>query len=192
MLGHIYFIMGISGAGKGTLVKNIKDLSLDNLIFPLSYTTREKRVGEIEGDHYTFISRKDFIHFIDEWEFLEYALVHERDYYWTKYKDVMQDGVEEWKIVIKELDLNGLKKLKTERPELDSLYSTVFLNIPKELLRSRIEVRGIFMSDEEYEKRIKSSIFEEEELMKYCDYLIDATLSPNEVVEKFLEIIEKI
>jgi dephospho-CoA kinase len=88
--------------------------------------------------------------------------------------------------------LNGLKKLKTERPELDSLYSTVFLNIPKELLRSRIEVRGIFMSDEEYEKRIKSSIFEEEELMKYCDYLIDATLSPNEVVEKFLEIIEKI
>jgi guanylate kinase len=66
MLGHIYFIMGISGAGKGTLVKNIKDLSLDNLIFPLSYTTREKRVGEIEGDHYTFISRKDFIHFIDE------------------------------------------------------------------------------------------------------------------------------
>jgi guanylate kinase len=189
MSGHIYFIMGISGAGKWTLVKNIKDLLLDNLVFPLSYTTREKRAGEIDGDHYTFISRESFLQSIDDDEFLEYAIVHERDYYGTKKRDVLDNGVGEWKIVIKELDFNGLKKLKQENPELDSLYSAVFLNIPKEMLQSRIDTRGIFMSDEEYEKRIKSSIFEEEELMKYCDYVIDATLSPEEVVEKFLEIV---
>jgi|GEM_PF-1064064 len=59
------------------------------------------------------------------------------------------------------------------------------------MLQSRIDTRGIFMSDEEYEKRIKSSIFEEEELMKYCDYVIDATLSPEEVMESFLEIVNK-
>ncbi len=190
MSGHIYFIMGISGAGKWTLVKNIKDLSLDNLVFPLSYTTREKRSWEIDGDHYTFISRESFLQSIDDDEFLEYAIVHERDYYGTKKRDVLDNGVDKWKIVIKELDFNGLKKLKQENPELDSLYSAVFLNIPKEMLQSRIDTRGIFMSDEEYEKRIKSSIFEEEELMKYCDYVIDATLSPEEVVEKFLEIVE--
>ncbi len=190
--GHIYFIMGISWAGKWTLAHNVKNLNLwDNFVFPLSYTTRERRVGEIQGEHYSFISREDFIHSIDKWEFLEYALVHERDYYGTKYQDVMEDGVEEWKIVIKELDLNGLKKLKQERPELDEFYSAIFLNIPKEMLRSRIEVRGVFMSDEEYEKRLNSSIFEEEELMKYCDYVIDATLSPEEVVERFLEIVER-
>jgi len=115
--------------------------------------------------------------------------VHQKDYYGTKYKDVIENGIKKGKFVVKELDLGGLKKLKTENPELDSLYSAVFLNIPKAMLRQRIEARGVFMSDEEYQRRLSSALLEEEALMKYCDYSIDATLSPEEVVEKFLEIV---
>ena len=102
---------------------------------------------------------------------------------------MIEEGIKKGKIVVKELDLGGLKKLKTEKPELDSLYSAVFLNIPKNMLRQRIESRGLFMSDEEYERRLSSALLEEEELMKYCDYTIDATLSPEGVMEKFLELV---
>ena len=68
-------------------------------------------------------------------------------------------------------------------------YSTVFLNIPKEKLKERIEKRGVFMSDEDYANRMKSAQIEEEELAKYCDIVIDATLSQEEVLQEFLKII---
>lgn len=187
--GHIYFIMGISWAGKGTLVRNIRAFKRDDFHFPCSYTTREIRPWEVDGEAYNFIHRDKFLHSISKDEFIEYALVHQKDYYGTKYKDVIENGIKKGKFVVKELDLGGLKKLKTENPELDSLYSAVFLNIPKAMLRQRIEARGVFMSDEEYQRRLSSALLEEEALMKYCDYSIDATLSPEEVVEKFLEIV---
>ena len=187
--GHIYFIMGISWAGKGTLVRNIRALKRDDFHFPCSYTTREIRPWELDGEAYNFVHRDDFLTAITDDEFIEYALVHKKDYYGTKYKDVIEEGIKKGKIVVKELDLGGLKKLKTEKPELDSLYSAVFLNIPKNMLRQRIESRGLFMSDEEYERRLSSALLEEEELMKYCDYTIDATLSPEGVMEKFLELV---
>lgn len=86
------------------------------------------------------------------------------------------------------MEINGLKKLRSERPEFDPYYSTVFLNIPKEKLKERIEQRGVFMSDEEYQNRMNSAMIEEEELKDLCDFVIDATLPPDAVVEAFLKI----
>lgn len=190
--GHIYFIMGIAGSGKGTLIANLRKVEGKNLYFPLSYTTREKRPGEEHGKWtYYFISRWEFLEAVNNAEFLEYAFVHQLDYYGTKLQDVYDHGIKEWKIVIKELEVHGLKKLRSERPKFDTHYSTIFLNIPKEKLKDRIEQRGVFMSDEEYQNRVNSSIFEEEELKELCDYIIDATLSPQQVVEEFLKIIEQ-
>jgi guanylate kinase len=97
--------------------------------------------------------------------------------------------VKKGKVVIKETDLKGLKMIREEHPDFDTFYSVVFLNIPKEKLSERIEQRGVFMSDEEYTHRMKSAEIEEEELCRICDYQIDATLSPEQVLEKFLEIV---
>jgi dephospho-CoA kinase len=80
--------------------------------------------------------------------------------------------------------------LRAERPEFDTFYSTIFLDIPKEKLRERIDQRGLPMSDEEFQNRMNSSIFEEEELRELCDFQIDATLSPEKVLEIFLEIVK--
>jgi dephospho-CoA kinase len=47
------------------------------------------------------------------------------------------------------------------------------------------------MSDEDYKNRMASAEIEEEELSKIADYIIDATLSPDQVLEQFLKIMEK-
>ncbi|MDD3646650.1 MAG: hypothetical protein PHH06_04580 [Candidatus Gracilibacteria bacterium] len=189
-MGHIYFIMGVSGAGKGTLINNLKKSDLD-LYIPLSYRSRAIRENEINGVDSHFISKGEFFHQIEAGEFLEYAIVHETDYVGTKYEDVINKGINLGKTVVKELDINGLKRLKKERPAFDSSYTTIFLNIPTEILRERIEKRGALMRDEELERRINSAIMEEEEARKLCDYLIDATKSEIEVLEEVFKIIKK-
>lgn len=189
--GHIFFVMWIAGSGKGTLIKNLRENGREDLYFPLSYTTRPMRPGEVHGKGtYYFVTRWDFLQGVENSEFLEYAFVHQMDYYGTKMFDVYDEGVKKWKTVVKELEIHGLKKLRSERPEFDLYYSTVFLNIPKEKLKERIEQRWVFMSEEEYQNRINSSVFEEEELKELCDYVIDATLPPEEVVQAFLKIVD--
>lgn len=44
------------------------------------------------------------------------------------------------------------------------------------------------MSDEEYQNRMNSAMIEEEELKHLANFVIDATLSPEEVLEQFLDI----
>ncbi len=190
-MGHIFFIMWVSWAGKGTLITAIKELKIENIHIPLSYKTRPIRENEKNGVDAWFISREDFFAWVQSGVFLEYALVHELDYYGTKYEDVFQNGVEKWKIVIKELDIIWLEELRKNKPELDEKYTTIFLNIPENILKKRIEQRGVFMSNEELQKRIGSALMEEQKAKEMCDYIIDATKSPQEVLFEVMQIIKK-
>lgn len=89
--GHIYFIMGIAGSGKGTLISNLKKLEREDFYFPLSYTTRAIRPNEVSGKGtYHFITQGEFLQSIEASEFLEYAIVHQGGYYGTKMKDVYE------------------------------------------------------------------------------------------------------
>ncbi len=189
--GHIYFILGIAWSGKGTLIENIRNQQEISLYTPLSYKTREIRPNEVNGRDSFFISKAEFYSSVEKGEFLEYALVHNADYYGTKYEDVIEKWVHQWKYVVKEIDINGLQKLKSEHPEFDSLYSTIFLNIPLAKLPERIEQRGVFMSDDELKRRLVSAEIEEEEISKICDFKTDATLSPQEVLEAFLSFVKQ-
>ena len=59
--GFLLVISGPSGAGKGTVVKEIMKRD-SNLKLSVSATTRQPRKGEQHGKEYNFITR-DFIHF---------------------------------------------------------------------------------------------------------------------------------
>ncbi len=186
--GHIYFIMWVSGAGKGTLIGWLKQKDL-NLHIPLSYKSRKKRDFEVDGVDSYFISVEDFQKQIKQKKFLEYALVHWVDYYGTKYDDVILNGIEKNKIVIKELDVLWLIRLIDEKPELRKNYTTIFLNIPVSKLRDRIKKRGDNITEEELNRREKSAKMEEEEARKLCDYMLDATQTPEKVLKEVLDII---
>jgi len=184
--------MGISGSGKGTLISNIEAGAFPDIHIPLSYKTRPRRENEKNGIHAHFISKEQFFQDVKNGDFLEFALVHDLDYYGTKLADVLDNGVYQWKIVIKELDVNGLESLRTEHPELYSLYTTIFLYIPDDVLVKRIEERGAFMSDEELQKRLASALYEEHKAVEICDYIIDATQSKEAVLKEVLEIMKLI
>jgi|TARA_Y100001960_G_C14289374_1_gene640762 hypothetical protein len=42
---------------------------------------------------------------------------------------------------MKELDMNGLEKLLSEKPDFSKNYTTIFLNIPSSILQERLESR---------------------------------------------------
>lgn len=189
--GHIFFIMWISGAWKWTLIKNLKKLNLENFHFPLSYKSRPIRHHETNGVDAYFITKEEFEKWIENHEFLEYAIVHETDYYGTKYTDVLENGIDKWYNVVKELDYHGLKRLLKEKPELRPHFTTIFLDIPVDKLEERIQKRWDKITKEELERRKKSALVEEAELSKLADYEIDATLAEEKVVEEFLKIVKK-
>lgn len=189
--GHIFFIMGVSGSGKGTLIKNLQTQKIKNLHIPPSYKTRDMRPWEVNGKDAHFVSVENFLQSIETEEFLEYAILYEgNDYYGTKYEDVLKNGIHKWYTVLKEIDINGLKRLQKEHPELRPNYTTIFLDIPSHILEERILSRWENMNKEELQRRIETATKESEVSEELCDYLIDATQSPEEVLEEVLAIIE--
>ncbi len=189
--GHIFFIMWVSWAGKWTLINNLKKQDLD-LHIPLSYKSRKKREFETHWVDSYFISVSEFRKAIENWEFLEYAIVHGKDYYWTKYDDVVLNGIEKSKIVIKELDILWLEKLREQNPSFSENYTTIFLNIPVEKLSQRIATRGDNITVDQLQAREESAIMEEKKARQICDHIIDATQSIEQVLEQVLSIITNV
>lgn len=54
-------MVGPSGAGKSTLVKHLMNVAKEQFIFSISSTTRQPREGEVNGVHYHFISKEEFM-----------------------------------------------------------------------------------------------------------------------------------
>ena len=53
-------IVGPSGAGKGTLMEAVLKKYREKFGFSVSYTTRPKREGEVNGKHYHFVDHETF------------------------------------------------------------------------------------------------------------------------------------
>lgn len=191
MIGHIFFIMWVSGAGKWTLISSIQTLGREDIYIPLSYKTREKRVWEIHGVDAWFVSKEEFMVWVENGEFLEYALVHNMDYYGTKYEDVFQFWLDMWHMVLKELDIKWLQKIQKEWKLAPDLYTTIFLDIPTEMLSQRIELRWEKLNEVQLKNRMESATFERKHALKMCDYTIDAKKTSQEIFLEVMEIIHK-
>ncbi len=190
---HIFFIMWISGSGKWTLIKNLKNADIKEKHIPLSYKTRPIREHETDWVDSYFISREEFEKSIKNKEFLEYAIPYDwNDYYGTKYVDVIDNWIKKSRNVIKEIDINWLKRLKKQRPELSDFYSTIFLDIPDSIVKQRIEKRWESMEKDDFERRKHAAKMEKDESRKECDYIIDATKTEIEVLDEALKIINTI
>ena len=67
----MFVITGTSGAGKGTLVKELLR-RVPEVQLAVSATTRERRPGEQEGREYWFLSQEEFAERLERGEFLEH------------------------------------------------------------------------------------------------------------------------
>ncbi len=190
MNGHLYFISWVSGSGKGTLRTNLKNQQIDKLEFLKSYVTRKMRPGEINGDTYCFISKEKFEQAIKNDEFLEYELVHKIAYYGTK-KQEIDDGLKQWKILMKEIDTKGLKQIIKKYPDFKSSYTSFFLDVPNSEIKRRYLERHPDGCEFDIQNRLESASLERKQAQKYYDYIIDATQSPEKVLKDVLKIMKK-
>jgi len=115
----VFIISAPSGSGKSTLVNRL--MAADrNLIFSVSYTTRQPRGTEVDGQQYHFISRAEFEARIANDEFLEHAEVF-GNYYGT-HCGILEQGRKEGKDVVLDIDVQGARQLKQKIPDAVSIF----------------------------------------------------------------------
>lgn len=69
--GILVVISGFSGAGKGTIMKEL--VKRYDYHLSISATTRKARTGEVHGKDYYFHTREEFQQMIEQSELIEWA-----------------------------------------------------------------------------------------------------------------------
>ena len=134
--GLLIVFSGPSGVGKGTIRKLFFDRPDLNLDFSVSMTTRQPRVGEVDGVDYFVVTEEEFKKSIENDEFLEHA-EFVGSYYGTP-KAYVEKLRNEGKNVLLEIEVQGALMVREKMP--DAL--TIFIVPPNfEELERRIRGR---------------------------------------------------
>ena len=158
--GVLIVISGPSGAGKGTICKALLEKH-DDIFISVSATTRNPRVGEVDGVNYHFLTKEEFKQRIAEDDFLEHAEVY-GNYYGTP-KSSVEKMLDEGKNVILEIDIQGA--LKGKEKATDGVF--IFILPPSmEERKQRIIKRGS-ETPESLMTRFKSAYKEINYVSKY-------------------------
>ncbi len=119
--GILIVLSGFSGAGKGTLMKELMK-TYDNYALSISMTTRNPRPGEVDGREYFFFTRETFEEKIAQNGLIEYA-EYCGNYYGTP-RDYVEEQLAKGKDVILEIEIQGMRKVKQMFPEMLPLFVT--------------------------------------------------------------------
>jgi guanylate kinase len=142
--GQLYVISAPSGAGKTSLTHALIERLARHgrkARFSVSYTTRDARPGEVDGEDYHFVPVADFKAMIEAGAFLEYARVFDR-YYGTSAAET-----ERWlahgQDVVLDIDWQGARQVRKRAPGA----ITIFIRPPsRDELERRLRARA---SDDE-------------------------------------------
>ncbi len=164
--GILVVVSGFSGAGKGTIMKNLTRL-YDNYALSISATTRDPRPGEEDGREYFFVTKERFEEMIDRDELVEYAQ-YVGNYYGTP-RHFVEQQLNAGKSVILEIEIQGALKIKKKFPEA----LLVFIAPPSAAeLRNRLVGRGT-ETEEVIDARLRRAITESEGVEAYDFILIN-------------------
>ena len=162
-------VSGPSGAGKGTIVQGLLARDPD-LWVSVSWTSRSPREGEVEGVHYHFVSREEFLAHRDAGGFLEWFEVH-GDLKGTP-KGPVREHLDAGADVLLEIDVQGALEVRRQFPEA----LLVFVLPPsREEQRRRLVGRGTDSPDA-IERRLADAMAEEAK-----GVLFDATVVNDDV-----------
>lgn len=133
---RLFVISGPSGAGKGTLLAELRKQRPD-LGLTVSATTRSPRPGEVDGTSYYFLSDEEFRRRITAGEFVEWAEVHGHLYgtLVTEVKRLLAKGHS----LVLEIDVQGALNVRKVYPDA----VLVFIEPPSlQVLEERLRGRG--------------------------------------------------
>ena len=164
MSGLLFVVSAASGTGKTSLVKALLE-RVNNLHVSVSHTTRGQRPGELDGVHYHFSTKEDFLNLVNQGGFIEYAEVF-GNYYGTAQATV-QEQLAKGHDVLLEIDWQGAQQVRRLFPE----SKQIFILPPSQFdLRQRLSNRGTD-SVEVIEHRLSCAV---EDMQQYAnfDYVI--------------------
>ncbi|GGF87665.1 guanylate kinase [Paenibacillus aceti] len=134
--GLLIVLSGPSGVGKGTVCNELR-ARMPELVYSVSATTRQPRLGEENGVNYFFKTREQFLDMIEKDQLLEYA-EYVGNFYGTP-RDFVEKTIESGRDIILEIEVQGALKVKEKFPE-----GVFVFMLPPSLdeLKDRIQGRG--------------------------------------------------
>ena len=159
--GQVFIVSAPSGSGKSTLVNQVLK-GVPDLIFSVSFTTRNPRGQEHNGIDYHFVSESAFERMIAEDQFIEYAKVF--DHFYGTARTTVESATAQGKDLILDIDAEGATQVR--RKIADSV--SVFIFPPSySALKTRLEQRGQDRQ-ETIQKRLDWA--RQAEITRYRDY----------------------
>ncbi|MEI5582936.1 guanylate kinase [Agromyces sp. CCNWLW213] len=148
---RLVVLAGPTAVGKGTVAGYIREHHPE-VELSVSATTRAPRPGEVEGEHYFFVSDEEFDRMIADDELLEWATVHNAYRYGTP-RGPVEEAIAAGSSVLLEIDIQGARSVRRAMPEA----TLVFLLPPtwEELVR-RLVGRGT-ESPAEQQRRLETA-----------------------------------
>lgn len=167
-MSKIFVVSGPSGAGKGTILKRLREVC-PSIVTTVSCTTRSPRPGEENGKDYYFLSRCKFEEGVRNGDFLEYA-EYSGNLYGTL-KQEIDSIVSQMGIPILEIEVQGAQQVRENVEELPYRCCFIFIAPPSvDELERRLRSRGT-ESEESINARLGRAKVELKEKNKY-DYVI--------------------
>ena len=178
--GQIIVISAPSGAGKGSIIRELLKRDNKTRWLSVSATSRQMREGEQEGVNYYYLKEEDFLKKVKEGYFLEYTN-YAGNYYGTP-KTIIKEKLDQGIDVILEIEIEGASSIKKIIPE--AVFIFIMPPSMKELV-NRLKGRGTETNDKIL-RRFHETYKEINEVTKY-NYVV-----VNDEVEKAATKIEAI
>lgn len=177
--GTLIVLSGFSGAGKGTVVKEL--VKKCQYRISTSWTTRAPRTGEVDGREYHFRTTKEFQELIEKNGFIEWAQYVE-NYYGTP-RAFVEEELEKGNNVILEIEVQGALNIKAQYPNALLLFITTK---DAKTLEQRLIGRGTEDMDT-IKKRLNRAKEEAKDIEKYEYIIVNDDLE--ECVEQIHQIV---
>lgn len=150
--------------GKSTLLKTLR-AQIPEVVFSVSATTRQPRPGEVDGEHYHFLTPERFREILSRDGFLEHAEVYGH-LYGTPWQQIV-DEVEEGRVVLLDIDAQGTHQVRQRMP--DSVH-VMILPPDEQTLEARLRGRGT-EDGEAVRRRLRDGLDQLSQVDAY-DYLV--------------------
>jgi len=178
--GILFIVCGPSGVGKTTLSHHLLD-SVDGLGLSTSYTTRQPRGGEVDGEAYHFVDVARFDAMREDGVFAEWAEVH-GNYYGTSI-DVVETALAAGTDLLFDIDYQGAIQLREKFPD----RSSAVLVIPPSMNELETRLRGRGTDSEEVVRKRLAAARHELEQWQHFDFLVK-----NAVLDEAFEEIRRV
>jgi guanylate kinase len=169
---NVIIVSAPSGSGKSTLVRLLLE-KVGGLVFSISYTTREPRAGEKDGQDYCFISPDEFRRRLEQNEFLEHAVLFGTHYYGTS-RRFLDEARTAGKDLLLDIDVQGAAQVKQRVPDALSVF---ILPPSRDELEHRLRYRRL---DQEHviERRLRQAAIEISGCAAYDYVLVNDKVEP--------------